>query len=156
MPGNGYKSRLRVRVCAFIVRNDTLLLARLQSPVRPDPIWIPPGGEVKRGETLAGGVKREVYEETGLFIEPGRISLIHEFIEDPLHAVEFYFACRETGGKLQLGKDPERDPESQILLDMEFTPFAQLQDRQVYPEILKKHIHVLASASGEIMHSQTI
>jgi 8-oxo-dGTP diphosphatase len=100
---------------------------------------MPPGGEVQFGESLANALRREVKEETGLYIEPKRLVWIHEFIEKPYHAVEFYFECEVTGGKLKLGQDPEYGEADQILLDLKFFRISELSSAPVYPEFLRHH-----------------
>ncbi len=117
-----------------------ILMAKQQAPTRKKPIWMPPGGGLQFGESLHTALKREVKEETGLLIEPVSLLWIHEFIEKPFHAVEFYFECSVAGGALKLGKDPERESGDQILLDLKFVSFEEIASMNVYPEFLKKEI----------------
>ncbi len=51
------------------VRDDGRLLL-LQ---RPTGSWEPPAGRLQPGETLEAGAVRELYEETGMLVSPGRI-----------------------------------------------------------------------------------
>lgn len=140
MASDRYKNILRNRVCAIIISDNWILLAKQQAPTRKKPIWMPPGGGLQFGESLHTALKREVKEETGLLIEPVRLLWIHEFIEKPFHAVEFYFECSVAGGALKLGKDPERESGDQILLDLKFVSFEEIESMNVYPEFLKKEI----------------
>lgn len=133
------ENRLRNRACAIITSDEWILLLKHQSPTRTNPIWMPPGGEVQFGEPLDGALRREVMEETGLYVEPSRLVWIHEFIEKPYHAIEYYFECEVTGGTLKLGEDPEYDKSGQILLDLKFFQFKELSTIPVYPEFLQYH-----------------
>src|SRR5690625_7899826 len=85
-------------------------------------------------------VVREVKEETGLFIKPVRLLWIHEFIEPPLHAIEYYFEFDVTGGSLKLGEDPEHGKESQILRGLKFFSFRDSEALPVYLEFIKEAI----------------
>jgi len=133
------KNRLRNRACAIITSGDWILLLKHQAPTRKEPIWMPPGGEVLYGESLDKALRREVKEETGLYVEPNRLLWIHEFIEKPYHAIEYYFDCEITGGTLELGRDPEYGESDQILLELRFFQFSELGSTHVYPEFLQYH-----------------
>ena len=139
MDGSTLKNRLRNRSCALITSGDWILLLKHQSPTRKKPIWMPPGGEVLFGESLDMALRREVKEETGLYVEPNRLLWIHEFIEKPYHAIEYYFDCEITGGTLELGRDPEYDETGQLLLELKFFPFKELSSIPVFPEFLQYH-----------------
>lgn len=132
-----FGGRLRIRVCALLVEEGKLLLARHLSPTRPEPVWLPPGGEVEFGETLQNGLIREVREETTLDISVKELRLVHEFIEPPWHAVEFYFRCERTAGEPEAGTDPELDEHEQILQSVHFTELSELKNLEVYPEWLR-------------------
>lgn len=55
----------RVAVNAFVLYKDQfLMLKRSRKPL----IWVPPGGHLLSGEDPILGLKREVFEETGLQI----------------------------------------------------------------------------------------
>jgi len=74
--------------------------------------WSLPGGLLELGESLSGGVIREVREETGLIVEPlGLIELldrIHRAGERVrYHYVIADYLCRVTGGVLQAASDAD-------------------------------------------------
>jgi 8-oxo-dGTP diphosphatase len=147
-----YRDILRVRASGLLFENDRILLARLNVPTREQPVWMPPGGSVKAGEYLEAALEREFREETGLEVKSGRMVMVHEFIEPPLHALEIYFLCTITGGGLRLGRDPEHAEEDQILLDLQFVPFEKLKSLDLYPEILKKKIVDFSKGTTEVLH----
>ncbi len=76
--------------------------------------WSLPGGFLEPGERVAESVVREVYEETGLEVEPERIVGVysdpaHTHITypngDEVHFVSTTFACRVVGGTLRADGD---------------------------------------------------
>ena len=121
----------------MIAVDSSLLLLKQRVPTREDPIWMPPGGGVLVGETLESALTREVMEETGLKVLPEKLVWIHEFIETPFHAIEFYFECSIFGGMLKLGNDPELPDNEQMLLDVAFVSADKLPELPVFPEFLK-------------------
>ena len=60
--------------------------------------WEPPGGVLEHGETIEDGLRREVYEETGLKIEPGPITGVYQNMRH--HIIALVFRCRAVGGQL--------------------------------------------------------
>lgn len=121
----------------MIAVNSSLLLIKQDVPTRDHSIWTPPGGGVLVGETLESALIREVLEETGLKVLPEKLLWIHEFLETPYHAVEFYFECSIVGGMLKLGSDPEVPEDEQALLEVKFVSSDELANLPVFPEFLK-------------------
>jgi len=83
--------------------------------------WTPPGGVIDPGESVLGGLTREVEEETGLRVTtwaPGPVYRVDAEAADAgwhLH-VEVHRALRFTGD-LRVGDDPDG-----IVVDARFTP----------------------------------
>jgi 8-oxo-dGTP diphosphatase len=86
-----------------------LLVQRGQQPLKGE--WSLPGGALELGETLEGGVRREVLEETGLIIEPVAIVEVFDRISrDAAGRVQYHyvlvdFLCRVAGGTLACATD---------------------------------------------------
>ena len=133
-----YAHKIRQRACGLIIKDHKLLLVRMHPPTRNYPVWMPPGGQLHFGETLQEAVAREVKEETGLKISVKRLRYIHQFVEPPFHALEYYFLCDYLAGTLKLGSDPENPHNRQILSDVAFVSIEKLENIEVEPAFLKK------------------
>lgn len=65
--------RQRLAAYALVLRRSDVLLTQL-SAIAPRPgAWTLPGGGLDHGEHPRDGVRREVYEETGMRVEPDRL-----------------------------------------------------------------------------------
>ncbi len=85
----------RLAVRAVIVEAGRLLLVNAY-PGDDSDLWCAPGGGVERGASLQDNLRREVREETGLGIAPGRLLAVSEF-HDPdagFHQVDLFFRAR--------------------------------------------------------------
>ena len=69
--------RQRVAAYAVLVRDRAVLLTRMSSRTRIEGRWTLPGGGIDHGEDPRDALRREVYEETGLRVEPGRMLDVH-------------------------------------------------------------------------------
>lgn len=138
-----FGNKVRIRVNGILLREDAVLLVHLQAPTRPDPFWTPPGGGVEFGETMVQTLKREMLEETGLHIEAEKLLFVNEFVQPPWHAVECYFLCRETGGELALGTDPELAAHQQMIREAAFIPVTGLNDINLIPDFLRTRLPAL-------------
>jgi 8-oxo-dGTP diphosphatase len=150
-----YSNQLRIRTGAIIISNDWILLVKHNAPTRDHPIWMPPGGGVQYGETTSEGLIREVKEETGLIVTPQRLLWVHEFLEEPYHAIEFYYECSISGGTLKMGRDPERGPGHQILMDLKFLSFSEALELDVYPKFLKQCCENNGELPDPVTHLRT-
>jgi 8-oxo-dGTP diphosphatase len=93
--------RFRPSAKAVVVHDGRILVTRNRTPGDHRPDWyILPGGGQHPGETLDETLVREVREETGIEVRPGRLLWVRELIAalrpefpfDPAdHAIEFMF-----------------------------------------------------------------
>lgn len=91
---------------------QVLLIKRGAEPMKGH--WSLPGGLLELGETLLEGVKREVFEETGLKVTPQAIVEVVDRIyrtsgdkDSPVryHYVVVDYWCRVAGGDLKPASD---------------------------------------------------
>lgn len=104
-----------VGVGAVVVHESRVLLVRRGSePLKGH--WTLPGGLLELGESVAGGVAREVIEETGLIVEPlDLVELLDRIIREDgredgrvrYHYVIADYLCRVTGGELRAASDAD-------------------------------------------------
>jgi ADP-ribose pyrophosphatase YjhB (NUDIX family) len=86
---------------AGIVINDQGRALLIQRPENGR--WEPPGGVLELGETFHDGVRREVKEETGLDVEPDKLTGVYKNMARGVVALAF--RCHILGG--QLTTNPE-------------------------------------------------
>lgn len=121
-----YGNRVRVRACGLLIQNDSLLMVNHQSLTTGD-FWAPPGGGVDFGESATACLQREFLEETGLEIQVSDFLFACEFIQPPLHAVELFFSVNLLTGILRKGNDPEMKPQAQIIQEVKFLTWGEIQ-----------------------------
>ena len=89
----------RLAVRAVVLDAAGRLLVVNAYPGEESDLWCAPGGGAERGQGLEANLRREVAEETGLAIEPGRLLAVSEFHnpEDGFHQVDLIYAARLAG-----------------------------------------------------------
>lgn len=122
-----YADKLRVRACGICIQDNKLLLVRHGSTIGNKAFWAPPGGGQHYGETIQECLKRELLEETGLEVRVERFLFVNEFLQPPLHAIEFFFEVHITGGSLRTGVDPEAAPGEALLEHVQWLTIKELQ-----------------------------
>jgi ADP-ribose pyrophosphatase YjhB (NUDIX family) len=89
-----------VSVAAIIVNSDgqALMIRR-----RDNAKWEPPGGVLELGESIIDGLRREVREETGLDIEPDRLTGVYKNMNRGIIAL--VFRAHTTGGSQRVSTE---------------------------------------------------
>lgn len=103
------ESMVEVRCSAVLFSRSQVLLLQRQSPKE----WVLPGGRPRPGESLKSCVRREVLEETGIEVVPGRCAYVLEVAPPPpgSRVVELVFlATTDQGDGPLSGGEPGRTP----------------------------------------------
>ena len=86
-----------MRVTGVVIEDDRILV--LDQDTGTGRAWSLPGGKVEDGETLTEALVREMREETGLHVEPGRLLYVCDHLPgDGTHVVHLTFEARRIGG----------------------------------------------------------
>lgn len=99
--------RQRIAAYAVLVRgpqqDPEVLLTRMSDRTRIAGLWTLPGGGIDHGEDPRDAVRREVFEETGLHVEPEGVLDVHsthftgaraDGVLEDYHGVHLIFAAR--------------------------------------------------------------
>jgi 8-oxo-dGTP diphosphatase len=87
---------VRVKARAVILIDGRLIVAKQSRRGRTELSL--PGGRVNRNESVTDAVKREVEEETGLDVTPGRLLYISELVQSVrTHDLELVFLAETSG-----------------------------------------------------------
>jgi len=104
-----------VRYQAAIIRDDHLLLIKVNDHIRDETFWAIPGGGREPGETEEECVRREVQEETHLNVAVGELVMDEEaHEEDQIYQRARTFRCRIESGKARPGYEPEAEFDATI------------------------------------------
>lgn len=116
---------MQVRVTGVLIENSKVLILRQATDTGRK--FSLPGGRVEDGEALGDALVREMHEETGLVVEPGRLLYICDHLPgDGTHVIHLTFEVRRTGGTLG-AVTPGKD--TRPIRGVEFVSFADLSSR---------------------------
>jgi ADP-ribose pyrophosphatase YjhB (NUDIX family) len=110
---------MRIRVTGIVIEGARLLV--LNQDTDSGRSWSLPGGKLEDGETLAAALVREMKEETGLDVEPGRLLYLCDYL--PAQVVHMTFEARRTGGTVG---DIAAGADKRPIRGVEFVPFSEL------------------------------
>jgi ADP-ribose pyrophosphatase YjhB (NUDIX family) len=110
---------MRIRVTGVVIEDGRILL--LNQDTDSGRSWSLPGGKLEEGETLAEALIREIKEETGLDIEPGRLLYVCDHL--PAQVVHMTFEAQRTGGTVG---DIATGADTTPIRGVEFVPVPRL------------------------------
>jgi ADP-ribose pyrophosphatase YjhB (NUDIX family) len=120
---------VHVRVTGVVIEDGRILL--LNQDTDTGRSWSLPGGKVEEGETLSSALVREMREETGLNVEPGRLLYVCDHLPgNGTHVVHLTFEASRVGGivgEVTAGADtrPIRSVELVKLTDLPSLGFSE-------------------------------
>jgi 8-oxo-dGTP diphosphatase len=126
--------RYGISAGAIVLRQEKLLLVHHKQKGEYD-FWVPPGGRLEGEESIQQCAEREVLEETGLCVQPGRLLYIQEFVQPDYHFVKFFLLCRDLGGSITLENKPSGED---FLIEARFFGKQELQKVSVFPKDLRQ------------------
>jgi ADP-ribose pyrophosphatase YjhB (NUDIX family) len=113
---------VHVRVTGVVIEDDRILL--LNQDTDTGRSWSPPGGKVEECETVAAALVREMREETGLEVEPGRLLYVCDHLPgNGTHVLHLTFEARRTGGTIG---DVAAGADTRPIRGVEFVKLADL------------------------------
>jgi 8-oxo-dGTP diphosphatase len=89
----------RIAAGVIVENDDRILLVRHTKPGVYD-FWVAPGGGAEGTEDLLSAAKREVFEESGLHVEPLQLAYIEEFSNPHTRECKVWFTGRLLGGTI--------------------------------------------------------
>jgi 8-oxo-dGTP diphosphatase len=133
----------RVRVCAAVIRQGTVLMVKYRALGRTGKrdgteTWILPGGAIEPGETPEEAVLRELKEESGL---EGRVKKPLFTYQHPQGPSTCFLVEVDPQAEAVLGYDPDLIDKPPRLVDITWLPLSEIEDTLEGP-------HLLASLSA--------
>jgi ADP-ribose pyrophosphatase YjhB (NUDIX family) len=112
---------MRVRVTGVVIEDGQILL--LNQDADAGRSWSLPGGKLEDGETLAEALVREMKEETGLDVKPGRLLYVCDHLL--AEVVHMTFEARRVGGTVG---DIAAGADTTPIRGVEFVPVPKLPE----------------------------
>jgi ADP-ribose pyrophosphatase YjhB (NUDIX family) len=130
--------RHSVSVAAAIVNEQGKVLAIRR---RDNGQWEPPGGVLELDEAIQDGLIREVQEETGLHVEPERLTGVYKNMMRGI--VALVFRCHVLSGQPRISPEAAEiqwvEPEEVVHLMSEAYAVRLLDALQAGPPVLRTH-----------------
>jgi len=122
----------RVSASGIIFQQNKVLLVRYMG--QNGDFLVGPGGGVLPEEDLHTGLTREVFEETGLLVAPGKMLFVEDLLSSKYRIIKIWFLCVVTGGKIMETEAAKIEG----IVQVGWYGRDQLENETVYPEILLK------------------
>jgi 8-oxo-dGTP diphosphatase len=125
---------MKHRIAAVvIVENDNrILLVRHTKPGVYD-FWVAPGGGAEGTEDLLSAAKREVFEESGLHVEPLQLAYIEEFSNPHTRECKVWFTGRLLGGTINTEAS---EAKQEHIIEAAWLSRSEFEGKTVFPPML--------------------
>jgi len=147
------KFHIRVRACALIIENDSVLLVEFTDENGVH--YNLPAGGAEPGETIEEAVRREAKEEAGVDVEVGSLVFVSEDAPHvsknraSIHSLSLMFRCKIKNGSFpHFPSNPDLNQ-----TDVKWIPLNQLENITLYPNIKEQ---ITQYAKGELNEGQFI
>lgn len=121
----------RISAAAIIIKRGKILLVRYHDK-QGKSFLVGPGGGTKITENLKQTVIREVKEETGLLIAPGKLLFVEDLLSRNYRMIKVWFLCKVVGGSLTKTKEATVEG----ITEVTWYSKDQLKNEVVYPRII--------------------
>ncbi len=121
----------RISAAGIILHDNKILLVRYKMQDGSS-FLVGPGGGVEIEEDMPQALVREVMEETGLDVKPGRMLFVEDLLSRKYRMIKIWFLCTVVGGRLS--KTEEATVEG--IVDVNWYSKDQLKNEVVYPPAL--------------------
>ncbi|MEB3245245.1 MAG: NUDIX hydrolase [Vampirovibrionales bacterium] len=139
------KIRVRVAVVLQLPPQGKLVLLRQNNK----PFWVLPGGTLEFGETLAECAQRELMEELGLSITPGRLLAISEYLEQGRHVLDIFMQAHWREGTL-----PQSPPYPENINEVALVDLPELSHYAIQPSQVVSPLIQTLQQHGTLAHWQ--
>lgn len=132
----------RIRVAVLVFKDNKILLVKHAHPGTGFTWWVPPGGGLQGNETIFDCAKREVWEETGLSVEIGKIAYIRQFIYKELkqNNIDIYLTTTLSKGTETIKNIEKKGADEHYIKELKYFSKDEIKNVTVYPEILKEQL----------------
>lgn len=152
------KYPIRVRACALIIENNSILLVEFNDE-RGIHYNLPAGG-VEPNESVIEAVQREAKEEASIDVEVGPLAFVYEYAPHlnsyrfgSTHSLQLMFDCKIKGGAIP--KMPANPDPNQI--GVKWIKLAELDDIMLFPNIKEQIVNYAKNKKNiEFIEEQTL
>jgi 8-oxo-dGTP pyrophosphatase MutT (NUDIX family) len=114
---------------AIVMDGERVLLVRHCKPGEYD-FLVLPGGVVNPNEDALAAAKREVWEETGLTVEPLHLAYVDETRSEETRACKMWFYCKGFSGTLSVAA---HEAQREYIVEANFYSRAEIQGKVAFP-----------------------
>ena len=122
----------RISAAGIIIHEHKILLVRYPDKAGKGYL-VGPGGGVEIEEPMPDAIVREVHEETGLEVQPGKLLAIEDLLSKQHRLIKIWFVCTLVGGQLTVNT---QEALAESIIDVAWYTKEQLTHEVVYPSII--------------------